>query len=54
VWEKRRWIYDDDPDALRDLREKEAKAKAKAEKAVNEPDGLDGVSRYMMAAKRIW
>jgi hypothetical protein len=52
--EKRRWIYDDDPDALRDLREKEAKAKAKAEKAVNEPDGLDGVSRYMMAAKRIW
>jgi hypothetical protein len=52
--EKRRWIYDDDPDALRDLREKEAKAKAKAEKAGNEPDGLDGVSRYMMAAKRIW
>jgi hypothetical protein len=35
------------------LREKEAKAKAKAEKAV-ETDGLDGVGRYMMAAKRIW
>jgi hypothetical protein len=51
--EKRRWIYEDDPDALRDLREKEAKAKAKAEKAV-ETDGLDGVGRYMMAAKRIW
>jgi hypothetical protein len=52
--EKRRWIYDDDPDALRDLREKEAKAKAKAEKAALETDGLDGVGRYMMAAKRIW
>jgi hypothetical protein len=52
--EKRRWIYDDDPDALSALKEKEAKAKAKAEKAEKETDGLDGVGRYMMAAKRIW
>lgn len=52
--EKRRWIYDDDPDSLAALREKEAKAKAKAEKAGGESDGLDGVGRYMMAAKRIW
>lgn len=52
--EKRRWIYDDDPDALNALREKEAKAKAKAEKAAGDTDGLDGVGRYMMAAKRIW
>lgn len=52
--EKRRWIYDDDPDGLRDLREKEAKAKAKTDKASGETDGLDGVGRYMMAAKRIW
>lgn len=52
--EKRRWIYEDDPEALRELREKEAKAKAKAEKSAVETDGLDGVGRYMMAAKRIW
>ena len=52
--DKRRWIYEDDPDGLRDLREKEAKAKAKTEKANGEADGLDGVGRYMMAAKRIW
>ena len=49
--DKRRWIYEDDNDALRNLREKEADAKAKAEKGeVN----LDKVDRYTMAAKRIW
>ncbi|KAK6436455.1 hypothetical protein LTR95_007350 [Oleoguttula sp. CCFEE 5521] len=50
--EKRRWIYDDDPDALRSLREREAKAKTKADKGA--ADELEGVGRYMMAAKRIW
>ncbi|OQO11262.1 hypothetical protein B0A48_05518 [Cryoendolithus antarcticus] len=50
--EKRRWIYDDDPDALRNLREREAKAKAKADRGA--ADELEGVGRYMMAAKRIW
>jgi hypothetical protein len=48
--EKRRWIYDDDLDALRDLREREAKGKAKAGGGMD----LDRVERYAMAAKRIW
>nr|POF17840.1 endoplasmic reticulum membrane protein 65 [Quercus suber] len=48
--EKRRWIYEDDPDALRDLREKEEKGKRRGA----ERDKLDGVERYHMAAKRIW
>nr|POE64963.1 endoplasmic reticulum membrane protein 65 [Quercus suber] len=48
--EKRRWIYQDDPDALRDLREKEEKGRRRGA----ERDRLDGVERYHMAAKRIW
>ncbi|KAK4549456.1 hypothetical protein LTR36_006453 [Oleoguttula mirabilis] len=50
--DKRRWIYDDDPDGLRELREKEERGRkqSKGEKG----DRLDGVDRYMMAAKRIW
>ncbi|GAB7349446.1 hypothetical protein MBLNU459_g8551t1 [Dothideomycetes sp. NU459] len=49
--DKRRWIYDDDEEGLRSLREREAKAKEKASKGELK---LDGVGRYMMAAKRIW
>lgn len=48
--DKRRWIYEDDPDGLRNLREREAKGKEKAKGELK----LDGVDRYMMAAKRIW
>lgn len=49
--DKRRWIYQDDPDGARKLREREA--------AVREKEGrgelvLGGVSRYNMVAKRIW
>jgi len=49
--DKRRWIYHDDPDGARKLREREA--------AVREKEGkgdvqFGGVSRYNMVAKRIW
>ncbi|TKA80286.1 hypothetical protein B0A55_03022 [Friedmanniomyces simplex] len=48
---KRRWIYQDDPDGLKVLREKEERGrKQNREKG----DKLEGVDRYMMAAKRIW
>ncbi|WPG98211.1 Hypothetical protein R9X50_00099800 [Acrodontium crateriforme] len=49
--DKRRWIYEDDPDGLRELRAKQEKA---AEPRNDVSDKLDGVERYMMAAKRIW
>lgn len=48
--DKRRWIYEDDPEGLKNLREREAKGKEKAKGELR----LDGVDRYMMAAKRIW
>lgn len=48
--DKRRWIYEDDPEGLKNLREREAKGKEKAKGELK----LDGVDRYMMAAKRIW
>lgn len=49
--DRRRWIYDDDPDALDGLKEKERRGREKAEKGEMK---LDGVERYSMAAKRIW
>ena len=49
--DKRRWIYQDDPDALRKLREREIAIKEKEAKG---GIGYEGVSRYTMAAKRIW
>ncbi|TKA27386.1 hypothetical protein B0A50_04998 [Salinomyces thailandicus] len=50
--DKRRWIYDDDPEGLRDVREKEDRGRRlnKGDRS----DKLDGIDRYMMAAKRIW
>ncbi|KAF2804616.1 DUF747-domain-containing protein [Mytilinidion resinicola] len=54
--EKRRWIYADDPEGLKALRERDAKGREREarerEKGVG--DGLGGVSRYAMVAKRIW
>ena len=46
--EKRRWLYSDDAEGLRALREREEKSRGK------EGVGLGGVSRYAMVAKRIW
>ena len=48
--DKRRWIYEDDPDALRELRAKETRGRKTSEKG----DKLDSIERYKMAAKRIW
>lgn len=53
--EKKRWIYADDPEGLRALREREAKAKEREGKeAGKEAKKLEGTSRYSMVAKRIW
>lgn len=53
--DKRRWIYADDPDALRKIKEKE---RAQKDKQSAKDSGallnLDGVKRYEMVAKRIW
>lgn len=50
--DKRRWIYHDDLDGARKLREREA---AGRDKAADVTVGvLGGVSRYSMVAKRIW
>ena len=48
--DKRRWIYKDDPDGARKLREREREAREK--KGGDESFG--SVSRYSMVAKRIW
>ncbi|KAF5016736.1 hypothetical protein F66182_11479 [Fusarium sp. NRRL 66182] len=53
--DKRRWIYADDPDALRKIKEKERAQKDK--QSVKDSGALlnlDGVKRYEMVAKRIW
>jgi hypothetical protein len=50
--DKKRWIYDDDPETLRRLKEKERAAKEKVEKSGAEQD-FGKISRYEMV-KRIW
>ena len=56
--DKRRWIYADDPEALRRLKEKEEKEREKSLKeSFGGDDGIgamDHVARYEMVAKRIW
>lgn len=53
--DKRRWIYQDDPDGARKLRERERDIKEREERIVEEGgESFAGVSRYAMAAKRIW
>ncbi|OQD74177.1 hypothetical protein PENDEC_c012G01496 [Penicillium decumbens] len=47
--EKRRWIYADDPDGLRRVKEKEDKDKDK-----DKDLKIDHVQRYEMIAKKIW
>lgn len=49
--EKRRWIYKDDPEGLRALRERERTTR---EKEGRLEANFGGVSRYSMVAKRIW
>lgn len=50
--DKKRWIYDDDPETLRKLKDKERVAKDKAAKGPG--TDFDKISRYEMSAKRIW
>lgn len=50
--ERRAWIYADDPDGLRALRERDQRAKAG--KGGKSGGGIEGVRRYEMVAKRIW
>ncbi|KAI2794553.1 hypothetical protein POX_a01152 [Penicillium oxalicum] len=47
--EKRRWIYGDDPDGLRRVKEKEDRDKNK-----DKDLKIDHVHRYEMVAKKIW
>lgn len=48
--DKRRWIYKDDPNAARKLRERERDARERK----GGEESFGSVSRYSMAAKRIW
>jgi hypothetical protein len=55
--DKRRWVYDDDPDGLRALQEREERDRSKREKDREKGIGVDSfdkVKRYEMVAKRIW
>ncbi|KAF1977423.1 DUF747-domain-containing protein [Bimuria novae-zelandiae CBS 107.79] len=52
--EKRRWIYNDDAEGLRGLRERDEKARLREERERREGVVFGGVSRYAMVAKRIW
>lgn len=48
--DKKRWIYADDPEGLRKVKEREEKAKSGKDTGVD----IEGVKRYEMVAKRIW
>ncbi|KAF2023943.1 DUF747-domain-containing protein [Setomelanomma holmii] len=52
--EKRRMIYDDDPETLKRLRDRDEKARKKDEQERERGTGFGHVSRYAMVAKRIW
>ncbi|KAM3415452.1 Endoplasmic reticulum membrane protein 65 [Cercospora zeina] len=49
--DKRRWIYEDDPESLAKLKEKESRGRQKADQTTLK---LENVDRYTMVAKRIW
>ncbi|RMZ82179.1 hypothetical protein DV738_g1712, partial [Chaetothyriales sp. CBS 135597] len=52
--DKRRWIYEDDPDALQALHDREKAEKAKRDKEKEQGiEAFDRVKRYEMVAKRI-
>ena len=50
--DKRRWIYADDPDGAKRLREREARERDRIRH--NTGDEFEKVERYSMMAKRIW
>jgi Eukaryotic membrane protein family len=51
--DKRRWIYEDDAEGARQLREREERETARREKGTGE-GAFEKVKRYEMVAKRIW
>lgn len=51
--DKRRWIYVDDPDGLRKIKDREGRDNNPAAKDLSTAS-FEGVMRYEMAAKRIW
>ena len=52
--DKRRWIYADDPEGAKKLREREIANKEKEARLEREGESFDKVSRYEMITKRIW
>lgn len=52
--DKRRWIYMDDPEGARRLREREKMAADRSRDGARTEEGFEGVERYKMVAKRIW
>ncbi|KAK8190006.1 eukaryotic membrane protein family-domain-containing protein [Phyllosticta capitalensis] len=53
--DKKRWIYADDPEGFRALREREEKGKRKEREEREGGTGvLEATARYSMVAKRIW
>lgn len=54
--EKRRWIYNDDPEGLKRLRERDEKGRREGEREKKEGSAgvFERVERYSMVAKRIW
>jgi hypothetical protein len=52
--DKRRHIYEDDPETLKRLRERDEKAKKKDDQERERGTSFGHVSRYTMVAKRIW
>jgi hypothetical protein len=50
--DRRKWIYEDDPEGLKRMRDRERKTQEKFKEKGD--DGLAKVVRYEMVAKRIW
>ncbi len=48
--DRRRWIFHDDPEGLKKLRDKERRESGKGKKEMD----LNTITRYEMIAKRIW
>ena len=52
--DKRRWIYADDPEGAKKLREREIATKEKEARLERDSEAFDKVARYEMINKRIW
>ena len=53
--DKRRWIYEDDREGLKRVKEREREGREREKvAAAGKGEAFGGVSRYSMVAKRIW